>query len=65
MRKLIHRRAKVTVIYKSGAKAQFRAREFSFSQDARGRRKATWEGCYPTPMLLGMDEVAAIYEGHV
>lgn len=53
----------VTVIYKSGAKVQIKCKSFGVKKNGSSLREVEWESPKPRPMLFGIDEVAAIYEG--
>ena len=53
---------KVTVVYKSGAKVTFRTRKFSY-QIVSGELSVEWGPSYPNPLMIGVDDIVAIYGG--
>jgi len=54
----------VTVIYKSGAKVRIKCESFKLTYNpADGLRSATWVKAKPEPLFIGLDDIAAIYEG--
>jgi hypothetical protein len=53
----------VTIIYKSGAKVHLEVKELSITKGVNGLKEITWEEADPRPLFIGIDEVAAIYEG--
>lgn len=62
---MLRRRRKLTVIYKSGAVVHAKASKFTVTGDAAGGFTYSWTHMTPRPLLLGADDVAAVYEGHV
>jgi hypothetical protein len=54
-----------TIVYKSGAKVQVRAKSMTVKRYTTGRIEIEWGEMHPRPMLLGVDEIAAIFEGKV
>jgi hypothetical protein len=60
---LPRRRSTVTIGYKSGAKVRVRAKSFKVTRLHGGGKEAEWENVWPRPLLFGIDDVAAIYEG--
>lgn len=60
---LPRRRARLTIIYKSGAVVHARAREFNLTKNAH-TTEMNWVRMSPRPLMIGVDEIAAVYEGH-
>lgn len=56
----------VTIIYKSGAKVQLSVQKFTVKRDSEGLRTVEWEiSRGAKPLYIGVDEIAAVYEGKV
>lgn len=55
----------VTIIYKSGAKVRAHVEDLKVTRYADGRLDVSWKDFQPRPLLLGVDEIAAIYVGKV
>ena len=54
-----------TIIYKSGAKVQVTAEKLKLTRYANGRKELEWESLKPHALLVGVDDIAAIWEGKV
>lgn len=54
-----------TIIYKSGQKVQFRAENLVVKRYANGRLEVSWDKISPRPFLMGVDDIAAIWQGKV
>lgn len=62
----------ITIIYKSGAKVHLRVEEFSIRSTPTGGIEYTWNVgekklgmAYKRPILIGADDIAAVFEGKV
>lgn len=55
----------LTILYKSGQKVRVRVKTFSVKRYADGRVEFSWDGINPKPLLLGADEIEAVWEGKV
>lgn len=53
----------VTIIYKSGAKVHLQVESMGVTRF--GTAEVTWKDAKPKPLLMGVDEIAAIFEGKV
>ena len=53
----------ITIIYKSGAKVHLKVDSFRITKSGGELHSAEWDKADPRPLLLGVDEIAAIYEG--
>jgi len=56
------RKHKIKVIYKSGAVQVIRCDTFSVKHAPGKITELSWENAKPTPLFIGVDEVAAVYE---
>ena len=56
---------KLTILYKSGAKVHVRADNFEVKKQGGTLTETNWVNLKPRPLYFGVDEVAAIYQGHV
>ena len=54
---MIKRPYRVLIIYKSGAQIEFQCSEFSIKNNVY-----RWADARPNPLLLGVDEIAAVYD---
>ncbi len=52
---------KVLVIYKSGARVEFKCSEFSIKVGG-GTRSATWKDAKPNPLFLNVDDIESVWE---
>ena len=58
----------VTIIYKSGAKVHFKCKNFTCRKQGSTLLEANWDGIRkndPRPLLFGVEEVAAVWDGKV
>lgn len=55
----------VTIIYKSGAKVHLQVESMGVTRFGTGATEVTWKDAKPKPLLMGVDEIAAIFEGKV
>lgn len=55
----------VTILYKSGAKVQVTCKSMTVTRYSNGTLHVKWDEMKPVPLLLGVDDIAAIYEGKV
>lgn len=56
----------VTIVYKSGVKVHLRCKSFTVTRYASGNRGFDWDGMVGVkPLLLGADDIAAVFEGKV
>lgn len=53
----------VTIIYKSGAKVKIKCKEMTIRKRGGTLTEVKWIEADPRPMLVGVDDIAAIYEG--
>jgi hypothetical protein len=51
----------VRVIYKSGATMDFDCDDFTWKREG-GSVKVTWRNAHPDPILIGADDIAAVYQ---
>jgi len=57
------RRHKIKIIYKSGATQVLNCTAFRVTRAAEGGITAvSWENAKPAPLVIGVDEIAAVYE---
>lgn len=54
-----------TVVYKSGTKVRIRAKNLRVTKFTNGAIEVKWDEMRPKPFLLGVDDIAAIYQGKV
>ena len=57
----------VTIVYKSGAKVHLTVEKFDLEwhQDTGQITRASWDGVKPSIIKLGMQDISAVFEGHV
>lgn len=55
----------LTVLYKSGNKIRIKVENMTVTRTASGDLSVAWEGLEPHPLLFGVDDVEAIWEGKV
>lgn len=56
-------RHKVRVIYKSGVVQDIRCDQFKVTFSAMGGlARITWDNAHPSPLFVGVDHIAAVYE---
>jgi hypothetical protein len=60
-RRMTSRPYKVLVVYKSGAQVKFKCSEFTIDIKA-GTRSVTWKDAKPNPLMIGVDEIAAVWD---
>ena len=56
------RKHKVKVIYKSGATQIIYCDKFGVTHAPGRITELSWENAKPTPLFIGVDEIAAVYE---
>ena len=54
-----------TIIYKSGTKVHVRAKSMTVKKYRDGHMEVEWDSMSPKSLLLGVDEIAAVFEGKV
>jgi hypothetical protein len=55
--------ATVTIIYKSGAKVRVKVDKLTVRKNGSDLKAVDWTSAKPNPLLLGLGEIAAIFEG--
>jgi len=57
------RKHRIRVIYKSGAIMDFDCNEFTVERNSTtGWLECGWTDAWPNPLLLGIDDIAAVFE---
>jgi hypothetical protein len=57
------KRPVIRIIYKSGAIQDFSCKSFTVNKTGMGGFKGLeWEGAIPNPMMIGVDDIAAVYQ---
>lgn len=51
----------VRIIYKSGATIDLECDRFDVERSLGGGFAVEWEGAKPAPLLIGVDEIAAVF----
>ena len=54
---------KITVLYKSGAKVTIKCESFTCFRRGGELTKIEWDSPQPKPLFIGVDNIAAVYEG--
>jgi len=59
---MFDQRVKIRIIYKSGYVQEVTAKSMTVKRYPGGSKDIEWDSMDPKPLLLGVDEIAAIYE---
>lgn len=55
----------VTILYKSGNKVHVKVDSLSIKRFMNGSKEVSWEKMRPNPLLIGVDDIEAVFEGKV
>lgn len=56
---------KVTILYKSGQRVHVRCKSFKVTRFASGSLEVSWDTLRPPALLLGIDDIEAVWNGWV